>query len=120
MDLRGKYDVINIKLDKTGGLTEALALKQEAEALGLKVMVGAMIEGPIAIAAGVQFAVSLDNAILTDLDTDLDLPEYTDGHCAFDKGARSVADAPGLGVTLNDEKLEKSIRQKQVVLQEIS
>ena len=34
-DLKGKYDVVNIKLDKTGGLTEALALRDAAIAQGL-------------------------------------------------------------------------------------
>lgn len=38
--LVGRYDMVNIKLDKTGGLTEALALKAEAEQLGFRVMVG--------------------------------------------------------------------------------
>ena len=38
--LRGKYSVVNIKLDKTGGLTEALALRSAAEAAGFEIMVG--------------------------------------------------------------------------------
>lgn len=44
------YDVVNIKLDKTGGLTEALALKLEAEALGLGIMVGCMMSSSLAMA----------------------------------------------------------------------
>jgi L-alanine-DL-glutamate epimerase-like enolase superfamily enzyme len=40
--LQGRYDVVNIKLDKCGGLTEALAMAREARRLGLKVMVGCM------------------------------------------------------------------------------
>ena len=42
-DIIGKYDMINIKLDKTGGLTEAIALREEAEANGLSIMVGCML-----------------------------------------------------------------------------
>ena len=42
-NLKGKYDVVNIKLDKTGGLTEALALREAALAEGYKVMVGCMV-----------------------------------------------------------------------------
>ena len=42
-EIRDRYDGINIKLDKTGGLTEALALRDEARALGLKVMIGCMV-----------------------------------------------------------------------------
>ncbi|SMQ85356.1 L-alanine-DL-glutamate epimerase [Devosia lucknowensis] len=41
--LAGRYDAINIKLDKTGGLTEALAVASRAEALGLSIMVGCMV-----------------------------------------------------------------------------
>lgn len=48
--LVGKYDAVNIKLDKTGGLTEALALAAEAERLGFSVMVGCMISTSLSIA----------------------------------------------------------------------
>lgn len=41
-DLVGRFDVVNIKLDKCGGLTEGLAMARRAQALGLKVMVGNM------------------------------------------------------------------------------
>ena len=41
--LVGRYDAINVKLDKTGGLTEALAVAARAEALGLSIMVGCMV-----------------------------------------------------------------------------
>ncbi len=41
--LKGKYDVVNIKLDKTGGLTEALALRDAARAEGYGIMVGCMV-----------------------------------------------------------------------------
>ncbi|MDX2103505.1 MAG: dipeptide epimerase [Alphaproteobacteria bacterium] len=42
-DLSGRYDAINIKLDKSGGLTEGLALARDAQALGLKLMIGCMV-----------------------------------------------------------------------------
>lgn len=45
-----RYRCINIKLDKTGGLTEALALRAEAEALGLEVMAGCMVATSLAMA----------------------------------------------------------------------
>jgi L-alanine-DL-glutamate epimerase-like enolase superfamily enzyme len=48
--LVGRYDVINIKLDKCGGLTEGLAMAQEAHRLGLAVMVGNMIGTSLAMA----------------------------------------------------------------------
>jgi L-alanine-DL-glutamate epimerase-like enolase superfamily enzyme len=49
-DLIGKYDAINIKLDKTGGLTEALALAGAARRHGLKIMVGCMLATSLAMA----------------------------------------------------------------------
>jgi L-Ala-D/L-Glu epimerase len=67
--LRGRYDAINIKLDKTGGLTEALALHIEAEALGFAIMVGCMVSTSLAmapaliLAAKAQF-VDLDGPLL--------------------------------------------------------
>ena len=61
----GKYDMINIKLDKTGGLTEALALKAEAERLGLKVMVGCMIGSSLGMAPALLVA---QGAAIVDLD----------------------------------------------------
>jgi len=67
--LQGKYEVINIKLDKTGGLTEALALKRAAEAAGFRVMVGCMVGTSLAMAPGVLVAqgvefVDLDGPLL--------------------------------------------------------
>ena len=48
--LTGKYDAINIKLDKAGGLTEALALAAEAERRGFGIMVGCMVATSLAMA----------------------------------------------------------------------
>jgi L-Ala-D/L-Glu epimerase len=49
-DLRARYDVINVKLDKTGGLTEALALVTQAEGLGFELMIGCMVASSLAMA----------------------------------------------------------------------
>ncbi|MGP4690032.1 N-acetyl-D-Glu racemase DgcA [Agrobacterium cavarae] len=54
--LRDRYDAINIKLDKTGGLTEALVMKQEAERLGYQIMVGCMLGTSLAMAPAVLLA----------------------------------------------------------------
>ncbi len=48
--LRGRYDAVNIKLDKTGGLTEALAMAEAARALGFDIMVGCMVATSLAMA----------------------------------------------------------------------
>ncbi|MBK0399726.1 dipeptide epimerase [Limibaculum sp. M0105] len=63
--LVGKYDMINIKLDKTGGLTEALALKAAAEAQGFEVMVGCMLATSLAMAPAHLVA---QGAAIVDLD----------------------------------------------------
>jgi L-alanine-DL-glutamate epimerase-like enolase superfamily enzyme len=68
-ELRNKYDAVNIKLDKTGGLTEALATAEEAARLGLSVMVGCMVATSLAMAPAILVAqrarvVDLDGALL--------------------------------------------------------
>ncbi len=50
-NLSGRYEMINIKLDKTGGLTEALALADEGKARGFEIMVGCMLGSSLAIEA---------------------------------------------------------------------
>jgi len=66
--LVGLYDLINIKLDKTGGLTEALAVAAEAEHLGLDIMVGCMLGSSLAMAPGMILA---GRARFVDLDAPL-------------------------------------------------
>jgi len=63
--LRGKYDAVNIKLDKTGGLTEALRMSAAAKADGFKVMVGCMLATSLAMAPAFIVA---QNADYVDLD----------------------------------------------------
>jgi L-alanine-DL-glutamate epimerase-like enolase superfamily enzyme len=63
--LVGKYDAVNIKLDKTGGLTEALALAAEAERLGFSLMVGCMVSTSLSIAPALLLA---QRACVVDLD----------------------------------------------------
>ena len=71
-DLIGKYEMINIKLDKTGGLTEALALKQAVEEAGLEIMIGCMVATSLAMAPGLLIA---QGAKVVDLDGPLLLAE---------------------------------------------
>ena len=63
--LRGKYDMVNIKLDKTGGLTESLKLAATARKAGLQIMVGCMISTSLAMAPAVLVA---QGAVVVDLD----------------------------------------------------
>jgi L-alanine-DL-glutamate epimerase-like enolase superfamily enzyme len=60
-----RYDMINIKLDKTGGLTEALELRRAAEAEGLQIMVGCMLATSLAMAPATLVA---QGAAIVDLD----------------------------------------------------
>jgi len=80
--LKGKYDMVNIKLDKTGGLTEALALHNAARAAGYAVMVGCMVGSSLAMAPAMLVAqgaeiVDLDGPLL--LAQDRDIPLRFDG-----------------------------------------
>ena len=74
--LDGKYQVINIKLDKAGGLTEALPLAEEAKQRGLRIMVGGVISTSRGIAPALLVA---QQAEIVDLDGPLRL--------ALDRGA---------------------------------
>lgn len=79
--LHGKYDIVNIKLDKTGGLTEALALRDAARAAGFGVMVGCMVGSSLAMAPATLVA---QGAAFTDLDGPLLLAEDRDHPLNFD------------------------------------
>ena len=63
-DLARRYDAVNVKLDKTGGLTEALAMVRAARASGMGVMVGCMVAGSISMAPAVLLAGLCDAADL--------------------------------------------------------
>lgn len=63
--LRGKYDAVNIKLDKSGGLTEALALADAAEHDGFSIMVGSMVGTSLGVAPALLLT---DRARFVDLD----------------------------------------------------
>lgn len=73
--LRGRYDAVNIKLDKTGGLTEAMAMADAAQALGFDIMVGCMVATSLAMAPAMLVAqraryVDLDGPLLLARDRD--------------------------------------------------
>ena len=74
--LHGKYDAVNIKLDKTGGLTEALAMAADCQKSGFAVMAGCMVATSLAMAPAVLLAQS---ARFVDLDGPLLLAKDRDG-----------------------------------------
>ena len=89
--LQGRYQAINIKLDKTGGLTEALALRTEARARGFRIMVGCMICSSLAVAPAFLVA---RGAEFVDLDGPLWLQADHGGGVRSRNGALQPA-APG-------------------------
>jgi L-alanine-DL-glutamate epimerase-like enolase superfamily enzyme len=81
LGLIGKYDVVNLKLDKTGGLTEALRAKGEARRLGLRVMVGCMISTSLSMAPAILVAQGAD---WSDLDGPADMAQDRDHPVTYD------------------------------------
>lgn len=80
-DLCGKYDAINIKLDKTGGLTPAIALAQAARGKNLRIMVGCMLATSLAMAPAVLLTPMAD---VVDLDGPLLLKKDREPAIRFD------------------------------------
>src|SRR5258707_2035132 len=79
--LRERYDAVNIKLDKTGGLTEALARADAAHALGFEIMIGCMVATSLAMAPAMLLA---PEARFVDLDGPLLLARDRDGGLRYD------------------------------------
>jgi L-alanine-DL-glutamate epimerase-like enolase superfamily enzyme len=79
--LRERYDAINIKLDKTGGLTEALEMADAARALGFEIMVGCMVATSLAMAPAMLLAGA---ARFVDLDGPLLLKRDREGGLRYD------------------------------------
>ena len=79
--LRERYDAVNIKLDKTGGLTEALAMADAAQALGFDIMIGCMVATSLAMAPAMLLS---QQARFVDLDGPLLLARDRDGGLRYD------------------------------------
>ncbi len=90
--LVGLYDCVNIKLDKAGGLTEALALKADAEEAGLAIMVGCMLASSLAMAPAVLLG---QGAAFVDLDGPLLLERDRQPGLTF-QGSKLQPPAPAL------------------------
>lgn len=93
-------DIINIKLMKTGGISNAIRIADIAAMYGVECMIGCMLETGISVAAAVHVAVAKSDAITK---IDLDGPSLCtfnpiDGGVIFNEAEISVTDAPGLGI----------------------
>ena len=93
-------DIINIKLMKTGGLSNAIRIADIASMYGMECMIGCMLETSISVAAAVHLAVAKAEVITK---VDLDGPSLcafnpVDGGVIFNESEISVTDAPGLGI----------------------
>ena len=97
---RRAADIINIKLMKTGGLSNAIRIADIAAVYGVECMIGCMIESSISVAAAVHLAVAKSSVITK---VDLDGPSLcqfdpVDGGVIFNESEISISDAPGLGI----------------------
>jgi L-alanine-DL-glutamate epimerase-like enolase superfamily enzyme len=93
--LAGAYDGINIKLMKAGGLQEAVRMIHVARALGLKIMLGCMIESSVAISAAAQISPLVDYA---DLDGNLLIANDPFVGTGVKDGKLILSEEPGLGI----------------------
>ncbi|MFS8064504.1 MAG: dipeptide epimerase, partial [Luteimonas sp.] len=97
---RRAADIINIKLMKTGGLSNAIRIADIAALYGVECMIGCMIESSISVAAAVHLAVAKSDVITK---VDLDGPSLcqfdpVDGGVIFNESEITITDAPGLGI----------------------
>jgi L-Ala-D/L-Glu epimerase len=102
-------DYINIKLGKSGGIFKALQIVEMAEAAAMQLQVGAMLESRLAMSAFAHFALCSPAIVHYDFDTALMFSEdpVTGGLQYKANGVIEVTDTPGLGATIDEERLAK-------------
>jgi len=93
--LVGAYDGVNVKLDKCGGIQEALRMIYVARALGMKTMLGCMVSSSVSVTAAAHLSPLVDYA---DLDGNLLVANDPYRGVTVEKGKLILPDGPGLGV----------------------
>ncbi|MBV9233009.1 MAG: dipeptide epimerase, partial [Candidatus Eremiobacteraeota bacterium] len=93
--LRGCVAGVNVKLAKTGGIRGAIAMIHTARAMGMRVMIGCMVESAIAATAAAHLSPLADWA---DIDGPFLVAEDPFNGVTYDRGKLVLPDAPGLGV----------------------
>jgi len=94
--LRDAYDGVNIKLDKSGGMLEALRMIDVARAMGMKTMLGCMISSSVSVTAAAHLSPLVDYA---DLDGNLLIANDPFHGVRVEKGKLILPNRPGLGLT---------------------
>jgi L-alanine-DL-glutamate epimerase-like enolase superfamily enzyme len=95
-------DMINIKLMKIGGITNAIKANIFAELAEIPVMIGCMNESMAAMAAGVHFACAFKNIAYADLDSALDFKhDVVKGGASYKDGFVIPSEEPGLGIEVD-------------------
>ncbi|WP_369942596.1 dipeptide epimerase [Xanthomonas medicagonis] len=97
---RRAADIVNIKLMKAGGLSNAIRIADIAAAYGVPCMIGCMLESSISVAAAVHLAAARAD-VITKVDLDgpsLCLFDPVDGGVIFNESEITITDAPGLGI----------------------
>jgi L-alanine-DL-glutamate epimerase-like enolase superfamily enzyme len=94
--LKGAYDGVNVKLDKSGGMLEAYRMIQVAKALGMKTMLGCMVSSSVAVTAAAHLSPLVDYA---DLDGNLLISNDPFRGVLVEKGKLVLPKGAGLGLT---------------------
>lgn len=99
--------LINVKLAKCGGPSEAVALVRRAAAAGLGSMIGCMIESRVGITAGLSVALACPSVRYIDLDGAFDLADdlVAGGGAQYRDGEQFLEEGPGLGLRVDERKL---------------
>ncbi|MET3575085.1 dipeptide epimerase [Bhargavaea ullalensis] len=107
-------DVLNIKLMKTGGIFPAIHVAKAAEAAGLQCQVGSMVESSVASAAGYHVVMSRSNIKSSELSGPLLFSEEI-GNLEYQLPEVLLTDKPGLGIDVDEARLEKLTVKKDTV-----